>query len=273
MRHCDIDPDIRLLENRRPHPYDQGVTFAAVTPMCLIAAEHGLPTMYGAIILAGLFTFLIAPFFSRFIRFFPPVVTGTIIMIIGITLLPVSIVWIGGGGDTHAATFAGPMNLFLAAITLAIVITLYRYGKGFISNISVLIGLIGGTIIATVLGQTNFDAVSRASWVNVVTPFTFGFPVFDVGSIISTIIVMFVTMVETTGDCIAIGEIVDKPIKKPIYLAVSVPMAFLHSSAVSLTVSLYGVRPERRPHRVDPCQEPLCRRRIRHHPHLFRSAS
>lgn len=164
--------------------------------------------------------------------------TGTIIMIIGITLLPVSIVWIGGGGDTHAATFAGPMNLFLAAITLAIVITLYRYGKGFISNISVLIGLIGGTIIATVLGQTNFDAVSRASWVNVVTPFTFGFPVFDVGSIISMIIVMFVTMVETTGDCIAIGEIVDKPIKKPIYLAVSVPMAFLHSSAVSLTVSL-----------------------------------
>lgn len=135
-------------------------------------------------------------------------------MIIGITLLPVSIVWIGGGGDTHAATFAGPMNLFLAAITLAIVITLYRYGKGFISNISVLIGLIGGTIIATVLGQTNFDAVSRASWVNVVTPFTFGFPVFDVGSIISMIIVMFVTMVETTGDCIAIGEIVDKPIKK-----------------------------------------------------------
>lgn len=195
-------------------PMIQGVTFAAVTPMCLIAAEHGLPTMYGAIILAGLFTFLIAPFFSRFIRFFPPVVTGTIIMIIGITLLPVSIVWIGGGGDTHAATFAGPMNLFLAAITLAIVITLYRYGKGFISNISVLIGLIGGTIIATVLGQTNFDAVSRASWVNVVTPFTFGFPVFDVGSIISMIIVMFVTMVETTGDCIAIGEIVDKPIKK-----------------------------------------------------------
>ena len=104
------------------------------------------------------------------------------------------------------------MNLFLAFITLAIVIVLYRYGKGFVSNIAVLLGLIGGTIIATVLGQTNFAEVGRASWGGIVTPFSFGFPAFDIGSILSMIVVMFVTMVETTGDCIAIGEIVDKPI-------------------------------------------------------------
>lgn len=139
-------------------PMIQGVTFAAVTPMCLIGVQHGLPVMYGAIIAAG------------------------------------------------------PMNLFLAFITLAIVIVLYRYGRGFVSNIAVLLGLIGGTIIATVLGQTNFAEVGRASWVGIVTPFSFGFPAFDIGSILSMIVVMFVTMVETTGDCIAIGEIVDKPI-------------------------------------------------------------
>lgn len=193
-------------------PMIQGVTFAAVTPMCLIGVQHGLPVMYGAIIAAGLVTFLIAPFFSRFIRFFPPVVTGTIIMIIGITLLPVSVIWIGGSGSTSDPAFAGPMNLFLAFVTLSIVIVLYRYGRGFVSNIAVLLGLIGGTIIATVLGQTNFAEVGRAGWVGIVTPFSFGFPAFDIGSILSMIVVMFVTMVETTGDCIAIGEIVDKPI-------------------------------------------------------------
>ena len=78
-------------------PMIQGVTFASVTPMILIGAEHGITAIYGAIIIAGLFTFLIAPFFSRFIRFFPPVVTGTIITIIGITLLPVAVNWMGGG--------------------------------------------------------------------------------------------------------------------------------------------------------------------------------
>ena len=94
-------------------PMIHGVTFASVTPMILIGAEHGITAIYGAIIIAGLFTFLIAPFFSRFIRFFPPVVTGTIITIIGITLLPVAVNWMGGG-NPKAPDFASPMNLFLA---------------------------------------------------------------------------------------------------------------------------------------------------------------
>lgn len=192
-------------------PMIQGVTFASVTPMIIIGLDHGMTAIYGSIIAAGLFTFLIAPFFSKLIRFFPPVVTGTIITIIGITLLPVSVRWIGGGNPA-SPDFASPMNLFLAAITLAIVIFVYRFCKGFISNIAVLIGLIGGTIIATLLGQANFSEVGKSSWIGLVTPFSFGFPTFDIMSIFSMIIVMFVVMVETTGDSIAIGEIVGRPI-------------------------------------------------------------
>ena len=179
--------------------------------MILIGAEHGIRAIYGAILVAGLFTFFIAPFFSRFIRFFPPVVTGTIITIIGITLLPVAVNWMGGG-NPKAQDFASPMNLFLAFITLVIIIAIYRCGKGFLSNVSVLIGLIGGTIIAMILGQTNFSEVGNAAWIGLVTPFSFGFPTFDIGSILSMIVVMIVTMVETTGDCIAIGSIVGRPI-------------------------------------------------------------
>ena len=88
----------------------------------------------------------------------------------------------------------------------------YRFTKGFISNLAVLIGLIGGTIIAMVLGVTNFEEVGRAQWVSVIEPFYFGLPTFDVASVFAMIIVMLVVMVETTGDSIAIGELVDKKI-------------------------------------------------------------
>lgn len=192
-------------------PMIQGVTFASVTPMIVIGQQGGMPAIYGAIIAAGLFTFLIAPYFSRLIRLFPPVVTGTIITIIGITLLPVSVRWISGYGNPNSPEFASPMNLMLAFITLTIVILVYRFCKGFLSNISVLIGLVCGTIIATFLGVVDFSKVATENWFGVITPFSFGFPTFNVSAVISMIIVMIVVMVETTGDCVAIGEIVDKP--------------------------------------------------------------
>ncbi len=200
-------------------PMIQGVTFAAVSPMIMIGLEHGkgdigMTYIYGAILIAGLFTFLVAPYVSRLIRFFPPVVTGSIITIIGITLLPVAVKWVGGTPDASSPEFASPINLFLAFVTLCIVVIVYRFCKGFMSNISVLVGLIGGTIVAMLLGKTNFAAVGSSHWFGFVTPLDFGMPQFDIPSIISMIIVMFVVMVETTGDSIAIGEIVGRPIGK-----------------------------------------------------------
>lgn len=194
-------------------PMIQGGSFASVTPMVMIGQMHGITAIYGAIMVAGLFTFLIAPYFSRLIRFFPPVVTGTIITIIGINLMPVAVRWIGGGNPT-APNFASPHHLLLAAATLTIVLAVYRGCKGFISNIAVLIGLIGGTILAWFLGYTDFGAVEKAHWVALTRPLAFGTPTFDIGSIISMMIVMLVIMTETTGDAIAIGEIVDKPVKQ-----------------------------------------------------------
>ena len=189
-------------------PMIQGVTFASVGPMAMIGAQHGMTAIYGAIIVAGLFTFLIAPFFSRLIRLFPPVVTGTIITIIGINLMPVAINWMGGGiGNPQFGSFT---NIGLGFLTFLIVVFVYKFAKGFFSNLSVLIGLIAGTAIA--MGVTNFDEVGRAHWIAFIEPFYFGLPTFDWASVLSMIIVMLVVMVETTGDSIAIGEIVDKPI-------------------------------------------------------------
>jgi uric acid transporter len=192
-------------------PVIQGVTFAAVTPMIIIGKTHGLTGIYGSIMVAGLVTYLMSPYFSRLIRFFPPVVTGTIITIIGVTLMPVAVRW-AAGGNPAAKDFAAFPYICMALITLILVLFFYRYFKGFLSNIAVLLGLIVGTLLAIPLGMVNFSQVPTAAWMGVTTPFAFGMPTFDLASILAMILVMLVVMTETTGDCIAIGEIINKPV-------------------------------------------------------------
>ncbi|WP_088189406.1 nucleobase:cation symporter-2 family protein [Desulfosporosinus sp. FKA] len=191
-------------------PVIQGVTFAAVTPMIIMAKTGGMETIYGSIIIAGICTFLLAPFFSKLIRFFPPIVTGSVITVIGISLLPVGIAWAAGGtGDPHygSMTYIGVASIVLIAILL-----INKFFRGFVAHISVLLGLIIGLIIAMPVGLVNFSGVSSAAWLGIDYPFAFGMPKFDLGSIIAMIIVMLVVMVESTGDFLAIGVMVDKPI-------------------------------------------------------------
>src|SRR5688500_2513636 len=199
-------------------PLLQGVTFTAVSPMIAIgaAAENGtdgLLTIYGAVIVAGLFTFLIAPYFSRLIRFFPPVVTGSVITIIGIALLPVAAGdAVGGFGPTLDPTNGKYMAYALG--TLALIVLIQRVFKGFMATVAVLLGLVVGTFVAWVLGDAHFDSVGESSWIGVTTPFHFGWPQFSVAAIISMIVVMLITAVETTGDVFATGEIVEKRITR-----------------------------------------------------------
>jgi uric acid transporter len=194
-------------------PVIQGVTFAAVTPMILIGKAHGLTGIYGSVMIAGLITFLISPYFSRLIRFFPPVVTGSIITIIGVSLLPVAVRW-AGGGVPAAPAFGDLRFLGLAFVVLILVVFFYRYFKGFLSNIAVLLGLAAGMLIAIPMGLVNFSGVATAPWIGITTPFAFGMPTFDLASVVSMTLVMLVVMTETTGDFIAIGEIIDKPISQ-----------------------------------------------------------
>ena len=194
-------------------PLLQGVTFTAVSPMIAIAlaaggGTHGLLVIYGAVIVAGLATFFVAPFFSRLLRFFPPVVTGTVITIIGIALLPVAAADAVGGSD-HPQP-ADPRNLAYALGTLAVIVLMQRLFRGFMATVAVLVGLVLGTLVAWALGDASFSAVADSSWFGVTTPFWFGWPKFSVAAILSMVVVMLITAVETTGDVVATGEIVDK---------------------------------------------------------------
>lgn len=193
-------------------PVIQGVTFAAVTPMIMIAKSSGMTGIYGAVIVAGLVTFLLAPFFSKLLRFFPPVVTGSVITVIGISLLPVGVNWAAGGVGNKQ--YGSLTFLAVAGIVLLTILLVNKYFKGFMANIAVLVGLIVGLIVAIPLGLVNFSGVASAPWLGIDTPFYFGMPKFDAGAIIAMILVMLVVMVESTGDFLAIGEIIDKPIKE-----------------------------------------------------------
>lgn len=198
-------------------PLLQGVTFTAVSPMIAIGlaaggGTEGLLTIYGAVIVAGLATFFIAPFFSRLIRYFPPVVTGSVILIIGIALLPVAAAdVVGGAGSPNPGS---AKNLSYALGTLFLIVAIQRFFKGFMATVAVLLGLVVGTAAAWALGDASFGGVADANYVGVTTPFYFGWPQFSAAAIVSMIVVMLITAVETTGDVFATGEIVDKRIKR-----------------------------------------------------------
>jgi NCS2 family nucleobase:cation symporter-2 len=246
-------------------PVMMGVTFAAVGPMVAFAnampGVDGARAIFGAIIGAGIISMVIAPIVSKLLRYFPPVVTGTIIAIIGISLMRVGVGWAMGGPaflaqstdvpklvamvDSAKATAAaaaasaapgaaapairlpGPIpmvnnanygaldNMAVAGAVLVFILLLVKYAKGFIANISVLLGIIAGCGVAAAMGKMSFDKVAKAHWFDVVTPFAFGMPTFDIVMILTMTLVMIVVMIESTGMFLALSDITGKKIGQP----------------------------------------------------------
>ena len=158
-------------------PLIQGCSFICVAPMILIGSHYGIPALYGAVISCGLFTMLVGPWFSRMLRFFPPVVIGSVITVIGLSLLPVAGGWLGGG-DPSAADFGSFVHLGLGLATIVLIVAIQRFGRGMIANLSVLLGLIGGTALAALAGQASFRQVPATPWFALAHPLLFGPPHF-----------------------------------------------------------------------------------------------
>lgn len=192
-------------------PLMQGVTFAAVGPMITIGLNHGVTTIYGSVIACGLFMMALAPVFGKLIRFFPPLVTGTIILIIGVSLMRVAAGWFGGGTAT-GVDFGSPAAIGMGFFTLVVIIAIERFAPEGLRRVSILLGLLVGTVVAIPFGMADWSHMGDYDWVGFVTPFQFGMPAFEVSSIIALLIVAIVIMTETTGDIVAVGEIVDEKI-------------------------------------------------------------
>ncbi|MEK5257401.1 nucleobase:cation symporter-2 family protein [Paenibacillus sp. FSL F4-0125] len=193
-------------------PVILGCTFTAVGPIIAIASTHNLATAYGAIIISGLFVVLAAPLYGKLLKFFPTIVTGSVVTIIGLSLIPVAMNNVAGGEGS--ADFGQPRNLLLALITLLVILAVNRFATGFLRSISVLVGLVVGTAIAYGMGIVNFSTVGDASWVSIAQPFYFGWPEFSVTAIFTMIIVNIVSMVESTGVYFAVGKVIDQKVEQ-----------------------------------------------------------
>lgn len=231
-------------------PVMMGVTFAAVGPMVAIAGQmpgtEGARALFGAIIAAGIIAILLAPLIGRVLRFFPPVVTGTVILAIGISLMPIGINWIFGlpvgptapmlvdpaqqawldgaiaaGGVPEGLRLAPAMpnpayasgtNMLIAVLVLGTILLVSRFARGFMANIAVLLGIAVGGVAAAAMGLMQFDKVGEAAWFAVIKPFHFGLPTFDPVMIVTMVLVMIVVMIESTGMFLALSDMCRRPI-------------------------------------------------------------
>jgi xanthine permease len=207
-------------------PVMMGVTFASLGPMLSMAAvpDIGLLGIYGSVIGAGIFAVIVAPFMGRLMPLFPPVVTGTIILVIGVSLMRVGINWAGGGLPTLTKIVDGAKGSFpnpaygqleglgVALFVLLVILALLRFFHGFISNVAVLLGIVAGVVLASLLGIMHFDKVASAPWIDFVAPLRFGLPKFQLVPIFTMCIVMIVVMIESTGMFLALGEMTGREI-------------------------------------------------------------
>lgn len=193
-------------------PIVLGCTFTAVAPMILIGQTKGLDVLYGSLLISGILVVLIAPFFSYLVKFFPPVVTGSVVTIIGINLMPVAMNYLAGGEG--AKNYGDTKNLILGGVTLLIILILQRFTKGFLKSIAILIGLAIGTALAGIFGMVDIKQVGDAHWFGFPVPFRFSGFGFDVSSILVFFIVAVVSLIESTGVYHALSEIIGRKLER-----------------------------------------------------------
>lgn len=183
-------------------PIMQGTSFAFVSVMTVIAGTAGMGALMGAIVIAGLFHFLLGTVIGKIRFLFPPLVTGLVIMTIGLYLIPVGVKYAAGGAaDFQMADESfGSLKHWAPALTVIFVaLGIKFYTKGTLSASAILIGLIAGYVVAALVGLVSFDAIGKAAWVAPPKLFPFGFEI-NIGAIISVSLIAVVSAIETVGD-------------------------------------------------------------------------
>jgi xanthine/uracil permease len=165
-------------------PVVAGATFTVLSPMIIVAQKYGLPAVYGALLVSGVFGLLIAKPFSMLIRFFPPLVAGTVIMVIGLSLIGADVSLIAGD-DPAAKDYGQVSHIALAGLVILLIVVITRAFRGFISQIAVLLSIAIGTLVAWPMGLLHFSSVHSANWVGFSGFFHFGAPKFEIAAILS----------------------------------------------------------------------------------------
>lgn len=178
-------------------PVMMGISFAYVPSMQAIAGEYDIATILGAQIVGGIVALLVGLNIKRIRKFFPPLITGTVVFAIGLSLYPTAINYMAGGASSENYGFW--QNWLVAVITLIIVTFLNHYGKGIWKLASILIGIMGGYIVSLCFGMIDFSSVSNASFFQLPKPMHFGIT-FEPSSCVAIAILFAINAVQAIGD-------------------------------------------------------------------------
>src|ERR1700753_1440453 len=194
-------------------PIIMGVTAVSISPMLAMAAMPGvgLTGIYGAVLVGGIFGLCVAPFVKYVLCFFPAVVTGTIITMIGVVLMRVGVNWAGGGAGK--ADFGAAGYLAVAALVLAVILLVIKFTRGFLQNVAVLIGITVGYLLTIALGWTDFSGIKNEPILRIVLPLQFGLPQFHLVPCLTMCLVMTIVFIEATGMFLALGAMTGRTVK------------------------------------------------------------
>lgn len=184
-------------------PCVMGTSFAFVGAAISVGLEHGVPGILGSSLAGSLVMIVGSCFMPQIRKLFPHAVTGVVVTMIGLSLVPVAVDW-SAGGFAPGANYGAPLNLGIAAFVLVTVIMLVQYGKGIISAAAVVIGMFIGYLLCVSLGMIDFTQVHNAQVFALPQPLHYGMS-FPVAGIVAMAVAFLVTMVETTGTFMALG--------------------------------------------------------------------
>ena len=183
-------------------PIMQGTSFAFVSVLTAIAATQGLGVALTACLIGGILHFGLGSIIGRIRFLFPPLVSGLVILTIGLYLIPVAIKYSAGGAaqfQMEAESFGSLKHWSVALTVIVVAIALKFWAKGILSAAAILIGLIAGYLLAFVLGMVSFGAVANASWLQIPQVLPYGFQ-FEIGAVIAVFLICVVSAIETVGD-------------------------------------------------------------------------
>lgn len=238
-------------------PVVMGISFAYVPTLLAIGGQFDLPTILGAEIVGGCVAIVFGIFVKQIRRLFPPLITGTVIFTIGLSLYPTAVKYMAGGAGS--AEFGGLKNWSVALVTLAVVVLLQNFGKGVLKLGAILWGMIVGYVMALCLGMVDFSAVAPAGWFQLAAPLHFGVK-FEASACISLAVVYVINAVQTIGDLSS--TTMNKVINKAVFafaslillaaglapklsaILTTIPQAVIGGATISVfaTITMTGIR-------------------------------
>lgn len=206
---------------------------APIAIFLVIAQQTNVQTAVGAVLLTSVAYFVILPVFARCLRFFPPLVIGTMLLLVGINLVKI---YGGIVGGAPGANFGAPANVLLALVTIGLTVVFARVLRGYFAQLSVLFGLLAGAIIAAITGNMSFGAILPGPVVSFPTLFPFGMPAFDLWAAVPLITFCVISMAEATGQTVAVADAAGRDIDK----RVVVPRTIRGDALMSLLGGCFG---------------------------------